>query len=143
MRRSWTWIINAFLLGFNAAAIVVLFASTSLADSPSSPSSPEDVFLQALFSSLGGMKGAGLLLIVAMITQLLVKFSDTKWAAFEGKWKLLAVSGLTLIGGVAALMSQGLTFMAALLHSTTLATAQVFLHQVVKQITEKPEPGKG
>src|SRR6185295_18726759 len=139
MRRTWTSMINAFCIGFNAAAITVLFASASvMGDTVSSPSSPEDLFLSALFASLGGLKGAGTLLIVATLTQLLVKFSDTKWAAFEGKWKLLAVSGLTLLGGVAALMSQGLTFTAALLHSSTLATAQVFLHQVVKQITEKP-----
>jgi hypothetical protein len=141
MRRYWTWILNSFLLGVNAAVIVILLASSSLADGPQTPSSPEDAFLSALLLSIGGLKGAGVLAAVVVLTQVVVKFMDTRWAAFAGKWKLLAVSGLTLVGGVAGLMTtEHLSFLAALLHSSTLATFQVFAHQLLKQVTERPDP---
>jgi hypothetical protein len=143
MRRKWAVMINAFLFPINTVIVWVLLVSpAALADSSASPSSAEDVFLGSLFTSLGGLKGASVLAAVAILTQLLIKFNATRWADFEGKWKLLIFTGLTLVGGVSGLMiTDHLSFTAALLHSSTLATFQVFAHQFYKQITEKdPEP---
>jgi len=141
MRRSWAWTFNAFLLGINASAIMVLFASSSFADSASSTSSPEDLFLSSLVISIGGLKGASVLAAVVILTQLVIKFLGTRWDPLAGQWKLLAVSAFTIVAGVSGLMlTDHLTFMAALLHSSTLATFQVFAHQVVTQITESQTP---
>lgn len=90
-----------------------------------------------LIESLGGLKGASTLAIIAFIVQLLMLLLRTQLGAFAGKWRLVVVLGLTMVGGVIALKMQGMEWVAAILHSSTLAAAQVFGHQMFKQFYEK------
>jgi len=100
-----------------------------------------EVFLKALVESIGGLKGASTLVVVAGVVQLLIKFLKTPWAGFlfknvKGSVKLALVAGLTLIGGVSGLMLvEGLSFAAAAIHSTSLTALTVFLHQIYKHFT--------
>ena len=97
-------------------------------------------FLKLLIESVGGLKGASTLVLVAGVVQLLIQFLKTPWAGqlfknVKGSLKLSIVAGLTLIGGVSSLMLvEGLGFGAAAIHSTTLTALTVFLHQVYKHI---------
>lgn len=95
--------------------------------------------IQALLVSLGGLKGAGALAIVAVVVQGLMLFFKSSIAAFAGKFQLLIVMLLTLVGGVIALKSQGMDWGAVIVHSSTLTALQVFLHQIFKQFIVKKD----
>lgn len=99
-------------------------------------------FLQNFLSFVGGLKGAGALASVAAGVQLVMKLIQTPFFAkmlpkITSAQKLLMVTGLSVVGGVLALMSTGSTLLQALLHSTTLAALQVFGNQLFKQFVEK------
>ena len=66
-------------------------------------------------------------------------FFKTPLASFAGKYRLLIVLGLTVAASVVGLMSQGVTFFAALVNGATLSALQVFAHQVYKQFIEKKD----
>lgn len=91
----------------------------------------------ALFQSIGGLKGAGTLGVVAFVVQALMLGARSFLAGLLGKYKLLVVLLLTMVGGVLGLLTQGVELGAALVHSSTLAAAQVLLHQVYKEFIEK------
>lgn len=95
--------------------------------------------IQALLVSLGGLKGAGALAIVAVVVQGLMLFFKSKLASFVGKFQLLVVMLLSLVGGVIALKSQGLEWGAVIVHSSTLGAFQVLLHQIFKQFIVKKD----
>lgn len=101
-------------------------------------------FLKALVDSIGGMKGAGVMVLVVIVVQLLMLFLRTPLAAFAGKWKMLIIYSLSMVGGLLALMAADVDWKAALLHSNTLAAVQTWLHQIWKQFVvkkdEKPTP---
>ena len=111
---------------------------------------PSQDFIKYLLASIGGWKGLGAWGLAGLITQLLgaflmsplfatlvgLKQSLAEWA---GKWKLRIVCGLSLVSGICLLVATGLDWSAALVHSSTLAAFQVFLHQVWKQ---EKEPAK-
>ena len=99
---------------------------------------PVQDFLAFLIQSMGGMKGASTLAVVAIILQgALILFRTSLLDKFSGKYKLLIVYALSLVGGIVALMTQGIDFNAALIHSNSLAAYQVFFHQVIKHVAEK------
>jgi len=113
---------------------------------PGANDSPETeldaaTFLRALIKSVGSFKGASALMLVALVLQLLLLFFRTKFAAFAGKWKLLVVYVLSLAAGVLALKVTvpGMEWLAALVHSNTLAAAQVLGHQMKKQFWDKKD----
>ena len=96
--------------------------------------------LSFLIQSIGGMKGASTLAIVGTIVQVVMKALQTplisNWA---GKWKLLLVAGLNMVGGVVALLltQPEIGIWGALLHSSMLAAISVFGHQVMKQFQKQ------
>jgi hypothetical protein len=94
-------------------------------------------FILALFQSIGQLKGATTLTLVIIITQLLMQFLKTPLANFASKYKLLLVTFFSLVLGIAGLMKEGLSFGAAIIHSSTIAAIQVFIHQIYKQFIEK------
>lgn len=106
------------------------------------------IFMEQLLNSIGGFSGLGVMGMVATGVQLLMLLSKTKLSKFAGKYRLLIVYGLTMISGVLSLVAfEGLDIATAILHSNTLASIQVFGHQVVKQVKKpsepKEEPAKG
>jgi len=99
-------------------------------------------FLQNLLSFVGGLKGAGTMAAVAGGVQIVMQLLKTGFFSklvpkLNGTKKILIVSGLTLVGGVLALMSSGQELVASLLHSTTLAALQVFANQLYQQFAKK------
>ena len=86
-----------------------------------------------LIKAVGGVKGGGTLAIIMLVVQLIMWLLKGFFANVAGKWKLIAVLGLTLVAGIIAMMMQGVTLGASLLHSSTIASAQVLLNQAYKQ----------
>ena len=100
---------------------------------------PSSVEIMAFLSALGGIKGAGALGIAAMAVQGLMLLFRSKLGSFAGKFKLLLVLLLSLVSGVIALKMHGVDLGAALLHSSTMASFQVFANQVYKQFFAKED----
>jgi len=99
-------------------------------------------YLRLLIDSMGGLKGASTLGIIAVVVQILMAtlkldVLQDKLPKLVGKYKFLFVYALTSISAVVALRMQGIDMLSALLHSNTLATYQVFMHQAMKQFSEK------
>jgi hypothetical protein len=96
---------------------------------------------EQILETVGGLQGAGMLAAVAFIVQLLMKiiqsekFMGGKIGNLAGKWRLLIVNGLSLVGGIIALMAPptNQSFIQAALNSQTLAMAMVFGNQIMKQ----------
>jgi hypothetical protein len=97
--------------------------------------------IDQILDTVGGLQGAGILAVVAFIVQFLMriiqsdKFMGGKVGQLAGKWRLLIVNSLSLIGGIIALMAppSNQSFIQAALNSQTLAMAMVFGNQVLKQ----------
>lgn len=122
----------------STALVVGACVIASVALAQASPASlPVDLStgeaLELLIKSIGGLKGAGALAIVAFCVQAVMLFFRTPLADFAGKWKLLIVSLLSLVGGVLALKLTGLDWLGSLVHSSTLTAVTVFGNQVLKQ----------
>lgn len=96
-------------------------------------------FINALGKSIGSVKGASSLLLVVLISQLLMLFFRTPLGSFAGKWKLLIIYSMSLVGGVIALKLSvdDMGWLAALLHANTLGAFQVLAHQAKKQFWDK------
>ena len=92
----------------------------------------------SLMKSLGGLKGASSMTVVAISVQLLMMVLRSPMGGIAGKWRLVLVYLLTMVGGVTSLMLTGVDLMTAIMHANTLAALQVFAHQVVKQFTPDP-----
>jgi len=98
------------------------------------------IFISAVVTAMGGMSGLGALGIVALIVQLIMLFFRTPLASFAGKWKLVIVLSLSLIGGFLAQMFNGIPWYGALLSAGSLTAIQVLANQVWKQFfTDKGE----
>lgn len=102
-----------------------------------------DQFIMDLIQSIGGLKGAGAMAIGLVVAQLLVKFLKTPIAGslmknVNGKAKLIIVSLLTVASAVLSLKaSTDISWIAALTHSSVLATISVYFHQFYKEFIEK------
>ena len=104
-----------------------------------------DEFLKYLIQSIGGIKGLKLLGIVGVVSQVIMRSMQTSFlGGLAGKWRLMVVYLMNLIGGTTALMlgADAMSLPAALLHSNTLANVSVFGHQAYKQFVVKKAEGK-
>lgn len=119
---------------------LVLFPFAALAQDASIPT---DQFLLFLIQSLGGLKGASVLAIVGVAVQIIIKFLSSDlcnqiFKGFTGAAKLLTVSGLTIASGVISLIAvSGMSPVAAIFHSTTLAALMVFVNQLIQHFSKK------
>lgn len=100
---------------------------------------PSQADWNAFFIAIGGMKGMGTLGIVAVVVQGLMLGIKSKLGEFAGKYQLVLVVFLTMLGGMLALKMQGMDWPSVLTHSATLSAVQVFLHQVYVQFMQKQE----
>ena len=95
--------------------------------------------IHSLSQSMGGAEGIASLGGVALASQSIARIvASPQFASFVRRevprsWRLVAVSATSLLGGVAALRLQGISWDAALAHSTTLAAMQVFAHQCIRK----------
>ncbi len=128
------WLCMLTILGMIGMAFGQDTATQVVAEPPLS----YDVFLGYLFASIGGLKGVGTLATVVGVAQILLKLLQTTAGELVSKYKLLAVSLLTVVVGTASMMMAGeISFFSALIHSSNLASVQVFLHQIYKQFIKK------
>jgi len=78
--------------------------------------------------------------IVAAVVQAMMLLLRSPLGEKSGRFRLLAVSGLTLVGGVVGLMTQGMAVGSALAHSSTLAALQVFGFELYKKLVVEKQP---
>lgn len=117
--------------------VTVLFLGmAALADGlvTSPPSGDEFSAFVALISGVGGLGTTGIILVAVQGLMLVAR------QFLQGKYLLLIVSLLTLIGsGVGAMVSGG-NILQGLLSGAGLAAMQVFISQIVIQFKKSPEP---
>lgn len=97
--------------------------------------------LDFLMVSLGGAKGLGALGFAFLLSKLLLllllspMFASMYPSLMKGSVKLTIALGLNLVVGILSLMMPpvGLSFLAALTHSSVLALGSVFANQAYKQ----------
>lgn len=113
--------------------VFTFFAASALAQITGEAPSPAE--WNVLFSSLSGIGGlgvAGIIMLVVQAAMLVVR------QFVQGKWKLLIVAGLTLVGAIAGAFVQGGGGFASIFTNTVVMTAvQVLFAQVVIQIQKK------
>jgi hypothetical protein len=125
--------LKVFVGALFAALLVPVFALAS--EGAIEPPTGDE--LLALLNALGGLKGLGGLAIAAVAVQGAMLLLRTSAGELLGKYRLLAVYGLSIVSGVIALKIAGVELGAALVHANTLAAFQVFLNQVFKQFFQK------
>lgn len=123
--KKYLSILTFSLIGF----LFVTFAYAQV--NTESPTAEEiKAFLDSL-NAVGGLKGSALIMAVVQGLMLMARSSIGNLA---GKYKLLILTGLTLAASILAGLSQGQSFIAALLSGGALATLQVFIHQIMVQM---------
>lgn len=126
------------LFKFTAFLSILLLPFVALAQASLPTELPVDQALSELLKSIGGMNGASALGIALVATQAVMLFFRTPLANFAGKWKLLIAAGVSIVIAFLGLLASGIDWKAAILHSFTLGAVNTFLHQLVKQLSEKP-----
>ncbi len=122
---------------------VLLIASIAWADDLVVVAEPvtDGEFWRAVLEFISGIKGATTIAVIGGLVQLLVKAVNSRFGDGLGKYKLLTVSLLSVVGVVVGLMAQGSPLSAALFSGATLAAFQVFAHQVYKQFFDNKDEG--
>ena len=77
------------------------------------------------------------LAIVAAVVQVVMLVLRTKLGEHAGKLRIVLVSLMSVVGGVLALKVKGMEWGSALVHSSVLAAAQVFMYDLYKYL--KPD----
>lgn len=108
------------------------------------PLIPVSDFIQIFIASLGGLKGASALAIVGIVLKLLFAFLNSKLAGKIGFMrkmksgpKLFLILFISYASGIVTLMLSGLSFGAAVIHSTSMTALIVLLNQGYKKFIEK------
>lgn len=117
--------------------LILLLPVIARADDVTTPLS-DVAFFQTLIQLMGGVKGASVGAIVVSVVQLAMTFFRTPMGNFAGKWKLILVTGLSVVAAVGGALITGQTLLQALLQGATLAALQVFANETVKHFSEEP-----
>lgn len=99
---------------------------------------PTETWIMELMKFISTAKGLGTLAFAAGLTQLVMLLFQTPMAEMAGKWRLVIVSALSVIGVVLGALVTGMPIGQALLSGPALAALQVFINQVYKQFFDKP-----
>lgn len=128
------------LLAFALVAFpLVVFAQTSGAASVPADLSLDEALQQAL-PIVTSMKGASALAIAVAVTQLVMKVAQSPLGNLAGKWKLLIVTGISIVATYLGLVSAGTSWLSALIAGPLIAAVQVFAHQLITSL-KKPTEG--
>ncbi len=92
--------------------------------------------VEYFLASVNGLRGLGALGIALLIVQGLLLLLRSKFVQLQGRTKLVVASGLSIVVGVLVLLINGVDIYASLMHGTTLAAINTFVHQLYKQFTE-------
>lgn len=99
-----------------------------------------EAWLIEILKAVASVKGMSTAAIAVLVVQILMKFFETPLSQFAGKWKLLAVSGLTVVASVLSGLAMELPLSAALGQAPVLAAVQVFVHQIWVHAFQTPVP---
>ena len=114
---------------------VLLFAVAAFAQDVITPPSGADIL--AFLNAIGGLKGAGALVISAVIVQGVMLFVRFSFGEILGKYRLSLMLLLSLVSGFVSLRIAGADVGSALLHPATLAAFQLLFNQIYKQFFVK------
>lgn len=106
------------------------------------PETSNTDFIELLLKSIGGMKGAKTLAIVALVLQLLFKLLGTPlfgsiWTKLAPNVKFIVVSILSIASLVIAQIQVGLTPAAAILHGTVVTALMNYAFTYYERFVEK------
>jgi len=113
--------------------LLLTAASFALADG-TAPVEPGQ--WETFLNAIGGLKGAGIMGGIAALIQVLLFVLRSPLGYLAGPYKLLLITALTMFLGVTGLKVEGFDWQSAIMHSSTVASFQVFLHQMWKQMVE-------
>lgn len=88
------------------------------------------------------MKGASALAIAVAVTQLIMKLAQSPLGNLAGKYKLLIVTGVSIVATYLGLVVAGTSWLSALIAGPLLAAVQVFAHQMISTL-KPPTPPAG
>jgi len=123
----------SIFFAFAALIIGIFLGQNVFAQVPNDSIPTASEYLQ-LFSSLqgiGGLKAAGIITLIVQALMLIVR------QFVQGKYKLLIVSALTLIGAAVSAYISGGNFASVMTNSVVLTSVQVLVNQIFTQI-KKP-----
>ncbi len=122
----------SIFFAFAALIIGIFLGQNVFAQTPDSiPTMDEYMKLFASLQGIGGLKAAGIILLIVQAAMLIVR------QFVQGKYKLLIVSALTLIGAAVSAYVNGGSFGSVLTNSVVLTSVQVLFNQIFTQI-KKP-----
>lgn len=115
-------------------ALLIFVSAALFAQDVAPPAEPGD--WDTFLTAIGGTRGAGVMGVIALAIQGLLLLLRSPLGYLAGPYKLLLITALTLFLGVTGLKIEGFDWQSAIMHSSTLASFQVFLHQMGKQLLE-------
>lgn len=104
------------------------------------PPLPKPEEWQLFLESIRGKVGIIKFTMIAGFVQCLLFIFRDRFMKLPGQWKLIVVQFLTVIVGVTGLQIEGFDWPSSFVHANTVGALQVFVHQVIKQWTDKGEP---
>jgi hypothetical protein len=122
----------SIFFAFAALIIGVFLGQNVFAQTPDSiPTASEYLQLFSSLQGIGGLKAAGIITLIVQALMLIVR------QFVQGKYKLLIVSALTLIGAAVSAYISGGNFASVMTNSVVLTSVQVLVNQIFTQI-KKP-----
>lgn len=132
------------LLALLPLLVLAVLFPTMLAFAQAAASAPTDLSLDvALQQSLPivmSFKGASALAIAVGVTQLVMKIAQSPLGNLAGKWKLLIVTGVSIVATYLGLVAAGTPWLSALIAGPLIAAVQVFAHQLIGALKPTPPP---
>lgn len=118
---------------------VTLLPILAFADDPTKPVDSSQFWVQ-LVAVLSGLKGISTIGAAVLLSQLVMTFFRTQFGDFAGIWKLVIVTGLSLLVTILGNLQSGMNFMAALFAGGTIAAVQVFVNEILKHVKQASLP---
>lgn len=100
------------------------------------PSAEDYKLLLEIIASVKALGPIGIVMVATQIIMLVIKAKILDL----GKWNLAVVLGLSAVFGALLLKKDGIGWSEVLLNATTLASLQVFVHQIYVQFIKKETP---
>lgn len=122
------------VLVFSCALSFAVFAEVPI---------PSDAdVLSAILKFIGGISGASSLGIALGLVQTLAVVFSSQWGNLLGKWKLVAVSLISVLVPLLGALVAGTPILSAVLSGAVLAALQVFVNEVIKHFKEPAQVSK-
>lgn len=121
-----------------AGLVVALTGAVAFGEEITPPSAEEfKALLDTLLAMIGGTKGITVLSVVTLVAQGIMLWTRSSFGDLAGKYRLILMTFVSLVLGVAGQLLAGQNFFAALFSASVLPLLQLFGNQVWKQFFEK------